>query len=138
MKVKNVKFVEANLETCDLSSFGQFDTVFCSGLLYHLSEPWKLIKEIGVITTKLFILTHYITEDKTDQVVNGFRGWWYQEAGLEDPLSGLSPRSFWPTFQSLQDMLKQNGFTTLKILENNSEHPHGACVSIAAWAQREQ
>jgi 2-polyprenyl-3-methyl-5-hydroxy-6-metoxy-1,4-benzoquinol methylase len=39
-KLTKVEFVLSNLETLDLSSCGQFDVVFCSGLLYHLPEPW--------------------------------------------------------------------------------------------------
>jgi len=133
--VKNVNFVLANLEAVDLTRFGQFDAVFCSGVLYHFPEPWKLIERIRAVTGKLFIWTHYAAEDKADQIVNGFRGWWYQEHGLEDPLSGLSPKSFWLTLMSLQDMLKRYGFTKLKILENNPRGQSGPCVTLAAWAE---
>jgi len=39
LQIGNVDFVQANLETIDLSQFGRFDAVYCSGLLYHLPEP---------------------------------------------------------------------------------------------------
>jgi tRNA G46 methylase TrmB len=42
LKANNIEFVHADLETASLRQFGQFDAIFCSGLLYHLSEPWKL------------------------------------------------------------------------------------------------
>ncbi len=46
LEVRNVRYVEANLETTDLlAQFGRFDAIFCSGLLYHLPEPWKLIEQ---------------------------------------------------------------------------------------------
>ncbi len=133
--IKNVDFLLADLETTNLTSFGQFDAVFCSGILYHLSEPWKLVKQIKAVTNRLFIWTHYAGEDKADQMINGFRGWWYQEYGFKDPQSGLSPKSFWLTLQSLQAMLKQHGFTNQKIIEDNPGHPHGPCVTIAAWTE---
>jgi len=135
--IKNVKFVLADLETCDLSKFGQFDAVFCSGVLYHMPQPWKLIDKIRAVTKKLFIWTHYVADDKADQVVNGFWGWWYYKQGLEDSLSGLSLKSFWLTFQSLQDMLKRYGFTRLKILENNPQGQNGPCVTVVAWANQQ-
>lgn len=131
--IKNVEFIQANLENTRLSTFGHFDAVFCSGLLYHLSEPWKLIKEIGNITHIVFIWTHYAAEDKANEIANGFHGFWYQEGGFQEPLSGLSPRSFWVTLSSLKDMLKQYDFTNLKIIEDNSKHPNGSCVTLAAW-----
>ena len=38
-EIRNVEFLQANLEQSDLSAFGKFDAVFCCGLLYHLPEP---------------------------------------------------------------------------------------------------
>ena len=137
--IKNVNFVLGNLETIDLTRFGKFDAVFCCGILYHVPEPWKLVEKIRAVTTKLYIWTHYAAEDKADQVVNGFRGCWYQECGLGDPQSGLSPRSFWPTFQSLQDILKQYGFTIIKIVANEPHTlPAGPFVVLAARAEDDQ
>ncbi|MFC1979662.1 class I SAM-dependent methyltransferase [Chloroflexota bacterium] len=128
--IKNVKFVLADLEKCDMSKFGRFDCVFCSGILYHLPEPWKLIEGIRTVTNKLFIWSHYAADDKANEVRHGFRGWWYQEFGIKDPMSGLSPRSFWLTFQSLQDMFKQYGFIRLKILQDYPQAQPGPCTTL--------
>ncbi|NAS89701.1 hypothetical protein C4E24_08235 [ANME-1 cluster archaeon AG-394-G21] len=125
--------VHSILDITGLSTFGHFDAIFCSGLLYHLPEPWKLIKEICNISHIVFIWTHYATEDKANEIANGFRGFWHAEGGIQEPLSGLSPRSFWVTLSSLKDMLKQYDFTNLKIIEDNSKHPNGSCVTLAAW-----
>ncbi len=57
--VANATFVLANLEKADLASYGRFDAVFCSGLLYHLPEPWKLIQALPHAAPKLFVWTHY-------------------------------------------------------------------------------
>src|SRR5204862_8334844 len=40
LEIRNVDFVQANLEDADLAAFGKFDAVFCCGLLYHLPQPW--------------------------------------------------------------------------------------------------
>lgn len=131
--LKNVEFIKADLEIDKLFPLGKFDAVFCSGLLYHLSEPWKLIQEIKETSKKLFIWTHYSTENKANKIVKGFCGSWYEEGGPNEPLSGLSPKSFWVTLPSLKDMLRQYGFTNIKIIEENPNHPNGACVTLAAW-----
>jgi len=130
--IKNVDFVMADLGTTDLTKFGQFNAVFCCGILYHLPEPWKLIEQIKSITNQLFIWTHYALVDKADQTINGFRGYYYKEHGTKDPLSGLSQRSFWPTLQSLYDILMQSNFKLLKSVENNPDHPHGPCITLIA------
>src|SRR5438093_2424195 len=44
LQVRNAEFAQANLEESDLSAFGKFDAIFCSGLIYHLPKPWKLIE----------------------------------------------------------------------------------------------
>ncbi len=69
LRIENASFVEANLENADLATFGNFDAIFCSGLLYHLPEPWKLIAQLGNIAPRLFIWTHY-AEDNPDNLKN--------------------------------------------------------------------
>lgn len=44
----------------NIASYGRFDAVVCSGLLYHLDRPRAFLKEIGKVTEKLLILnTHF-------------------------------------------------------------------------------
>jgi SAM-dependent methyltransferase len=132
LDANKVKFVEANLQNTDLSDFGQFDAVFCSGLLYHLPKPWELIEECARVSPNLFIWTQYAGEKEAEETVNGYHGKWYQEWGLTDPLSGLSEKSFWLTLGSLINLLTKNGYKTVHIIENTLDHPHGACVTLAA------
>jgi len=132
--VTRVDFVLENLETVDLSHFGKFDAVFCVGLLYHLPRPWELIAQIARVSPPLFIWTHYAADKKANKTINGFRGMEYRESGLRDPLSGLSPNSFWPTLEALTEMLTKHGFTTIRLIENNPSHPHGSAVTLAAVA----
>jgi SAM-dependent methyltransferase len=133
LKVNNVQFICANLEEKPLSSFGRFDAVFCSGLLYHLPRPWELIREIGKVTPKVFIWTHYAVEERAHEEIQGFRGYWYDEFGYQDPLSGMSKRSFWVTLTSLEKMLQESGFPHVRIISNVPEHEHGAVVMLGAW-----
>lgn len=126
-----ISFVEANLENIDLSVYGPFDAVFCVGLLYHVPEPWTLITQCARVSTRLFIWTHYSGDEKTE-TVNGHHGAWYSEKGLRDPLSGLSNASFWPTLESLKDILADHGFARIRVIRNSPKHPHGPAVTLAA------
>jgi len=58
MGQEKVRFVQANLETLDLSSLGSFDAVLCLGLLYHLPQPWRLLEKIGRVTRGVLLWTH--------------------------------------------------------------------------------
>ncbi len=130
--ISNVEFKAANLEEIDLATLGKFDALFCSGLLYHLPAPWKLISQFPALSANLFIWTHYADDLEADEVVEGYSGKSYREAGISDPLSGLSKVSFWPTLGSLIKMLTESGYLRIHILENNLTHPHGPSAIMAA------
>ena len=127
----NVRLVQADLEKEDLDSFGPLDAVFCSGILYHLPRPWELLAKISRVTSNLFVWTQYVPDkDATVILEDEYRGTWYGEG--VDPLSGLSPQSFWPTLGSLCYMLWKNGFTHITLLEIKPHHDIGSCISLAA------
>ena len=135
LKVTNAEFVTANLEATDLASLGEFDVVFCSGLLYHLPEPWKLVEQISQVSPNLFMWTHYAAEEDVTTTTNGLKGLTYKELGLADPLSGMSPDSFWPTLDGLQDMLREHGFKQIDLIEDVPSHPQGPAITLAAIAE---
>jgi SAM-dependent methyltransferase len=133
LHVNNVEFVRADLEAADLAAFGNFDAIFCSGLLYHLPEPWKLILQMARVASRVFIWTHCAPE--SSQGVRGnLRGHEYIEGGIDEPLSGMSPKSFWLTLESLKAVLISAGFPSIRILQDDPGHPHGPAVTLAAWA----
>jgi SAM-dependent methyltransferase len=133
LEVENVRFAQADLEKRSLASFGQFDAVFNSGLLYHLPRPWELLDQLRAAAPRVFLWTHYAAEDNVTETINGFPGHWFREHGPSDPLSGLSPKSFWITLASLIARLKQNGFDQIKVIEDNPHHQNGPSVTLAAW-----
>lgn len=132
LHIDNADFMEADLEKADLTTFGKFDAVFCSGLLYHLPEPWKLIVQLSHVAPRLFIWTHYAEENPGNLTVNELKGREYLEGGLDEPLSGVSPKSFWLTLDSLKKVLTKAGFDSIRILHEDPKHCHGPAVTIAA------
>jgi hypothetical protein len=56
----NLRF--AGDDVRNIASYGQFDAVFCCGLLYHLDRPCELLQTLGRITsTALVLQTHFAT-----------------------------------------------------------------------------
>lgn len=133
---KKVDFLRADVEKLDFGQFGKFDAVFCSGLLYHLSKPWELIPKLAEISPNIFIWTQVSEETKAKKLREGWRGKFYREGGMFDPLSGLSKKSFWLSLGSLINLLTVNGYKEVKIIENNLFHPNGAAVTLAATADK--
>jgi SAM-dependent methyltransferase len=128
-----VEFILANLEKVDLARLGAFDVVFCSGLLYHLPEPWKLLAQLQPMSRGIFLWTHYVEEARANVQRHAYRGRLYREwFFLFEVLSGLSPLSFWPTRGDLWRMLADCGFGEVILIEDDPSHEHGPAITLAA------
>ncbi|MDX6618102.1 MAG: hypothetical protein QOK36_488, partial [Gaiellales bacterium] len=109
---ERVQVERVDLEDADLGAFGRFDAAFCAGVLYHLSRPWLLLRELRRSVDLLFLDTHVSPTDHI--VLAGYRGSLYRELGLDDPFSGLQEFSFWPTAEALDEMLAAAGFSVVR------------------------
>ena len=58
------------------------------------------------------------------------------EGGIDEPLSGLSPHSFWPTIGALVNMLTAAGFPVLHILSDDPTQSDGPASTIAAFGYK--
>jgi SAM-dependent methyltransferase len=132
LEIRNVEFFQANLEHVDLTTFGKFDAVFCCGLLYHLPEPWELLKQLPAVAPILFIWTQYAREDEARDLGNGLRGKTHIEGGSDEPLSGMSPTAIWLTLDSLRDALAASGYRSVEIIYDDPAHANGPAVTIGA------
>jgi SAM-dependent methyltransferase len=132
LQVRNAEFAQANLEKADLAAFGKFDAVFCSGLLYHLPEPWKLIAQLPAVAPALFIWTHYAADAEAKIVYGDLRGKIHLEGGAAEPLSGMSPIATWLTLGSLIASLTASGYGNVHVIHNDLTHANGPAVTIGA------
>ena len=104
---------------------------FRCGLLYHLPEPWKLISQAPFVAPSLFVWTVYANENEANIEIDGLRGREHIEGGVDEPLSGSSPKSIWLTLPSLLELLKRSGYRNIEVLEK-SQNPNGPCVTLVA------
>lgn len=132
LKIRNADFANANLEQTDLARFGKFDAVFCSGLLYHLPEPWRLIDQLAAIAPVLFIWTQYAAENEAKDMDQGLRGTIHGEGGPDEPLSGMSATATWLTLDSLRKLLARSGYEKIEIIHDDPGHANGPAVTIGA------
>jgi hypothetical protein len=115
---------------------GLFDLVYCCGLLYHLPEPARALRWFRSEAPTLFLSTHYVEGaelwrycEPTFQfgrpsIYEGreYTGAWYREAGRHDPLSGLSPLSFWPCETALVAMVRDAGYSRISVLGKDLQY----------------
>jgi hypothetical protein len=125
-----IEYRHANLESDSLSEYGRFDAVFCAGVLYHLSEPWRLLGEIAAITDRLFLDTHYAAVEEREW--RGHAGADFTEGGYDDPLSGLGPVSFWLTLPDLIRSLNSCGFAVRQLQDHSDWAGAGRRLHLCA------
>jgi hypothetical protein len=102
------------------------------GVLYHLPQPWRLLKQMSRAVQGAFVWTHYAEPHQAKATRHHYQGRLYREwFFLFEPLSGLSPTSFWPTRADLLRMFAEVGFVDTTIVEDNPSHPHGPAITFA-------
>ncbi len=105
----NSKVEDKEMEVEDITkeSVGTFDTVLCLGILYHMKDPYKIIRNLYELTNKkLIIETHtdgnYLSAPAmifypTNELNNDSGNWWG------------------PNISCLVEMLKSVGFKNIQV-----------------------
>ncbi len=130
--IENCEFSQTDIEGDDLTPFGKFDAVFCVGVLYHMHRPDLVLQKLADVAPRLFLSTHYVTDLAANKKLGQWRGAWYKEHGIDDPLSGMSKQSFWPTLGSLLDMLAACDYDSVHIIKNDRQNLNGHVITLAA------
>lgn len=126
-----------------------FDLIVASGVLYHMTEPLKLLSLLCKKADRIFIWTHYFDsalrggklsgEFSNEQTIE-FEGKKYHGSKrlypatalrLKEFAGGPSRYSIWLTRNSILRFFEDEGFKyTVKFEER--KHPHGPCFAIVA------
>jgi 2-polyprenyl-3-methyl-5-hydroxy-6-metoxy-1,4-benzoquinol methylase len=112
-----------------------FDLVFNLGLLYHLADPYAVLRWGREMAPTLFLGTHYVEPRARRHYKQpifqptSYRGQpaiAYREGGLADPRSGTSSHSIWLFEDHLLQLLAEAGYTRIDVLgkDEQSWHPH--------------
>jgi SAM-dependent methyltransferase len=137
----------AYLDTCK----DKFDLLLASGVLYHMTDPVKLLQDMAKVSNAIGIWTHYYDpdvilgrEDLTKkfesepemQQVGDRKVVLYKQSYLEALnwggfCGGSAPTSYWLTRDSLIGLLEDLGFKVL-IGDETKVHPNGSAILLFA------
>jgi hypothetical protein len=126
--LSNLRFVRDDAWQSEL--LGQFDAVFCGGLLYHIDRVAAFADLLSSIATQLLIVnTHFAVESgpqqhRLDPITehDGYRGRWYTEFPDETTFADREQfhlsswdnrRSFWLLRDELPRLLTDVGFESV-------------------------
>ncbi|MFC2161030.1 class I SAM-dependent methyltransferase [Acidobacteriota bacterium] len=149
----NAKFLHGDflkyLDSCNK----KFDLIFASGVLYHQSKPFDLIRLISSHTDRFFIHTHYydhailqsnpadfafFSDNRIDQVKfknQSFDMYYrrYNEKKLGYFCGGHEEYSYWLKKDDIFRFIKEIcGFKTIELIIDDPSGPNGPAMNIYA------
>jgi SAM-dependent methyltransferase len=115
----------------------QADVVHHVGVLYHLKDPVRHLRDLGRIARIGVMLdTHYaLDEDATAAyTVDGteYRYKRYEEFGRADPFSGMHEHSKWLRLDDILGLLADAGLSDIRVLQKRDERNGPRMLVIAA------
>lgn len=122
-----IKFFTVDAESIPLGQFTPADLVLCAGLLYHLENPFRVIRNLQTLTGKLLIIEGMCTPGTrtTMELLD--------EGTSQD--QGLNFVAFYPTESCLVKMLYRSGFPFVYSFDHLPHHPL-YCQSLTRKRQR--
>ncbi len=141
LKLDNLNFYHANVKDIKKLNIGKFDIIICSGLLYHLEDPFLFLKQMNEILNPnglIMIDTHVALENEVghrcEELVtenfdkHSYKGRWafeYKENSSENEIENFlwasfgNRKSFWPLEKFLKQMLHDCGFDNITKIERD-------------------
>ncbi len=149
MGVDQIVYRRGQVETLAEDSGRTFELTLFLGLLYHVEDPMRCLRQVAAVTGELCIIETQVVDEMEGFAEWGSRDWKrpYQgvialidEAGEFDAgnrETGVSPMATCPSPKALLYMLKQAGFRRAEILVPPpgayEQHARGKRVVCAAW-----
>jgi Protein of unknown function (DUF1698) len=120
-----------------------FDMIFCSGILYHMENPFELIKAMSLHSDRVFLWTHYYNPELATKSVrvpkivaaDGLELTFYEQAYGDTEAGtfwgGTKPVASWLSKQGIEQCLGHFGYK-LTVHQDNVDHVHGPCITATA------
>lgn len=121
-RVENVSFRQADAEDVSLATLGSFDLVLCFGLLYHLENPFRAIRNLFALTGKVLIIESMCVPDESALLHL------LDEGKLED--QGLNYVALVPSEGCLIKMIYRAGFPYVYHLRDLPDHEQFRATAV--------
>jgi tRNA (mo5U34)-methyltransferase len=147
--VRNLGYQQGNCEDLRVEETGQYGLCLFLGLLYHLENPMRCLRNISRITGELCVIETQVIDEVEGCAEWGAREWTRPYHGVlalidesgefynQNTETGASPLATCPSPNALHFMLKQAGFRRTEIIQPPSgayeQHQRGKRVVCAAY-----
>lgn len=146
-----VKFLLGNFTPWLDSYQERFDVAWVAGVLYHMDEPIRLIRQVARIVDRIYLWTHFIPDegygpdddwarlilsvedrDVGDRVVPHYIRTYNDQGQNAAYCGGVYTSASWIQKQEIFRELQLQGFDRIETSLEVLDHPHGPCISVAA------
>jgi SAM-dependent methyltransferase len=111
----HLKFEIADAEDPALCKLGSFDLVLCLGLLYHLENPFRVIRSLSVMASKL-VIVESMCYPSTEPVL-------VLMDENESPDQGVNYVAYYPSEAALVKMMLRAGLSHFYLPVEMPDHP---------------
>ena len=125
--LENLEFRQDDVRNISLESYGRFDAIICSGILYHLTaaDAIHVIRRMYEMVERVVVIDTHVALEPVERFVHEgveYRGCLFREhadnATLAQKKKALwasadNPTSFWFTRPSLINLLGSAGFSSV-------------------------
>src|SRR4051812_4524704 len=117
LSLSNLHFVKDDV--WNIAAYGNFDVIFCGGILYHLDRPKQFLELLARSTSKVVLInTHFSTSNPIEKFSlsdldwnEGLPGRWFAEPSDPNPWASWgNSRSFWIQREHLIQTIRDAGF----------------------------
>jgi SAM-dependent methyltransferase len=130
----------------------KFDIGWVAGVLYHMDDPLRLLRQMADHTDKIYLWTHYVPDESfgdegiwtrtivridertssTGRVVPHYVKTYVDMGDKAVYCGGLYKTASWIRKSDILEELKLLGFAFVRTTLDVRDHPNGPCISIAA------
>lgn len=122
----------------------RYDLIFCSGVLYHMEDPLRLIRDIARVGDRCFVWTHYYDTAHpkcrhrvaSEVTLDGFSAPCfvapYHDRALPRFWGGNKASSSWMTRSDIVAAFRHFGFDHVETFDDQPDHVNGPNFSLAA------
>jgi hypothetical protein len=129
----------------------RFDLIVASGVLYHMTNPLRLLELLATHTDRLYLWTHYFDQaiiaakpylqtrfrSQVDVQIRGVTVTEYRQDYLHSLqvagyTGGSHEFSTWLSREGILAVLRELGFSHFEFAYEMPDHPHGPCFSLIA------
>lgn len=127
LDLQNLDFRQDDVRNISVESYGRFDAIICSGILYHLpaTDAINLIKTMYEMANRLIVIDTHVALESKERILHDSDEYWgtiFREhpdnATTEEKAKSLlssadNSTSFWFTRPSLINILSKAGFSSI-------------------------